>query len=270
MNTNGNAYTIIYSTIIVVIVAAVLAFASMSLQPKQDANVKAETISQMLTAAHFFTKEELDKMGNDKVLSEYTKYIEKAYTINANGEVVRELSTSKNNIELADDLKEQNKLIKENSDNYELPVYVFNKDGKKVTVVPVYGAGLWGAVWEYIAFDEDYKTIIGAYFDHESETPGLGAKIKDDPSFRARFEGKIADFTSDEVFAIVKGGVTDNRQNAIDAITGATMTSKGLGNAIETWLEEYKPLFLEKMNKADTNTILPADSIMLYKEKVEE
>ena len=75
MNTNGNAYTVIYSTIIVVLVAAMLAYASMALKPKQDANAKAETISQMLTAAQFYTKDECSSLGNDKVLEAYSKNI---------------------------------------------------------------------------------------------------------------------------------------------------------------------------------------------------
>jgi len=122
-------------------------------------------------------------------------------------------------------------------------LFYFKKDNMKVSVVPVYGAGLWGPVWGYMAFDEDMKTIIGAYFDHESETPGLGAKIKDDPNFRAEFIGKIADFSSNVIFSIVKGGAAADQSNAIDAITGATMTSKGLGDAINTWLKSYKPFF---------------------------
>lgn len=243
MNTNGNVYTVIYSTVIVVLVAAILAFAAISLKPRQNANIKAETISQMLAAAQFYTKEELSNMGNDKVLAEYAENIEKAYIVNAEGDSVRALSTDIKNIELADDLKSQNKLIKNGRNNIELPVYVFKKDNMKVSVVPVYGAGLWGPVWGYMAFDEDMKTIIGAYFDHESETPGLGAKIKDDPNFRAEFVGKAADFSSNVIFSIVKGGAAADQSNAIDAITGATMTSKGLGDAINTWLKSYKPFF---------------------------
>ena len=224
MNTNGNVYTVIYSTVIVVLVAAILAFAAISLKPRQDANIKAETISQMLAAAKFYTKEELSNMGNDKVLAEYAENIEKAYIVNAEGDSVRALSTDIKNIELADDLKSQNKLIKNGRNDIELPVYVFKKDNMKVSVVPVYGAGLWGPVWGYMAFDEDMKTIIGAYF-------------------RAEFIGKIADFSSNVIFSIVKGGAAADQSNAIDAITGATMTSKGLGDAINTWLKSYKPFF---------------------------
>lgn len=240
MNTNGNAYTVIYSTIIVVLVAAMLAYASMALKPKQDANAKAETISQMLTAAQFYTKDECSSMGNDKVLEAYSKNIKSAFAINAQGQKIRDLRTDVDKIELIDNLKAQDKNIREKKD-VELPVYIFTKDGKDVTVVPCYGAGLWGPIWGYLAFSQDDKTFVGAYFDHASETPGLGAKIKDDPSFRAEFVGKAADYNASPIFSIVKGGAPKDQQNAIDAITGATMTSKGLSAAIDTWLAAYKP-----------------------------
>ena len=241
MNTNGNAYTVIYTTIVVALVAAILAFVAMTLKPKQDANIKAETISQMLTAAQFFTKDECSAMGNDKVLEAYSQNIKEAYTINLKGEKVRDLNTEVKSIELQDGLKAQNKNIKDGSDAADLPVYVFNKDGKSVTVVPVYGAGLWGPIWGYIALDEDLQTIVGAYFDHDSETPGLGAKIKDDPSFRAEFIGKKVNVASDPVFSVVKVGTSADENSSVDAITGATMTSKGLGEAIAFWLKAYAP-----------------------------
>lgn len=241
MNTNGNAYTVIYTTIVVALVAAILAFVAMTLKPKQDANIKAETISQMLTAAQFYTKDECSAMGNDKVLEAYSQNIKEAYTINLKGEKVRDLNTEVKSIELQDGLKAQNKNIKDGSDVADLPVYVFNKDGKSVTVVPVYGAGLWGPIWGYIALDEDLQTIVGAYFDHDSETPGLGAKIKDDPSFRAEFIGKKVNVASDPVFSVVKVGTSADENSSVDAITGATMTSKGLGEAIAFWLKAYAP-----------------------------
>ena len=85
-------------------------------------------------------------------------------------------------------------------------------------------------------------TIAGATFDHASETPGLGGKIKDDPAFRAQFDGKTFDFTDAAPFAIVKGGAPEGKANAIDAITGATMTCKGLDQAINAWIKAYAPV----------------------------
>lgn len=243
MNTNSNIYTIIYTTIIVALVAAILAFVSQGLKSKQEANEKADTISQMMTAAGFASKADLQKMGNTAVLAKYAEEIENAFTVGLDGKKIDDLDLDQ--VYSPKDLKKQNYKIKDGSDA-EIPVFIF-KNG--VTVVPVYGAGLWGPVWGYIAFEPSSNTIKGAYFDHESETAGLGAKIKDDPAFQAEFSGERADFTTANVFDIVKGGAPRNADgtsvidNKIDAITGATMTSNGLEAAIDTWLGAYAAYF---------------------------
>ncbi|MDD6252848.1 MAG: NADH:ubiquinone reductase (Na(+)-transporting) subunit C [Candidatus Cryptobacteroides sp.] len=242
MNTNGNIYTVIYTTLVVVLVAAILATVSQVLAPKQDANVKAETISQMLAAAKFYEKSELDAMGNDKVLDAYRKAAKEAFLIKADGTLDRNLDIENCEIVSTSALKAQNKLIRNGVENeVSIPVVIFEQDGSKVTVIACYGAGLWGPVWGYVAVNED-KTIKGVYFDHESETPGLGAKIKDDPQFRAEFEGKSIVYNGDApAFSIVKGGVPEGVANAVDAITGATMTCNGLNAALQTWIAAYEP-----------------------------
>ena len=244
MNTNNNLYTVVYTTIIVVIVAAVLAFVSQSLKSRQDANEKAETISQMLTAGGFGSKAEFQAMGNAKVLETYGNEVAAAFTVDAAGAKVADLDIAAKEVFSRSQLKAQNYKVKA-GEGYALPVFIF-KNG--ITVVPVYGAGLWGPIWGYIAFEADGNTIHGAYFDHESETAGLGAKIKDDPAFQAQFVGEKACFGESPIFAIVKGGapkedgksLTDNK---IDAITGATMTSQGLDAAINAWLGAYAAYF---------------------------
>ena len=251
MNTNSNTYTVIYTTIIVMLVAAILAFVSQSLKAKQDANEKADTISQMMTAAQFATKADLQKIGNKAVLEKYAGEIDHAFTVGMDGNKIADLELDK--VFSPKELKKQNYNIKGGSDA-ELPVFVF-KNG--VTVVPVYGAGLWGPVWGYIAFEPSSSTIKGAYFDHESETAGLGAKIKDDPAFQAEFVNEEADFNSANVFDIVKGGAPKNPDgtsvidNKIDAITGATMTSNGLDAAIDTWLGAYSAYFKGMTTKTE-------------------
>ena len=247
MNTNNNVYTVVYTTVIVVVVAAILAFVSQSLKAKQDANEKAETISQMLTSAGYGTKAELDRLDNSAKLDKYAEEVEEAFIINLDGERVRELEGI--TVYGPKDLKRQNYNIKGGANKTgepEIPVFIF-KNGR--TVVPIYGAGLWGPIWGYISFNSDLS-IGGAYFDHESETAGLGAKIKDDPSFQAEFVGEKADFSSANVFDIVKGGSPKDGEglslidNKIDAITGATMTSQGLDAAIDTWLAAYAKYFI--------------------------
>ncbi len=243
MNTNSNTYTIIYTTLIVVLVAAVLAFVSQSLKSRQEANEKADTMSQILTAAGFATKAELQAAGNTAVLERFAQELDRSFTVGTDGQKVADLEADK--VYSPKELKAQNYNIKDGS-AAQLPVFIF-KNG--ITVVPVYGAGLWGPVWGYIAFEPGSNVMKGAYFDHESETAGLGAKIKDDPSFQAEFSGESADFNSANVFDIVKGGAPKNpdgtsvADNQIDAITGATMTSNGLDAAIDTWLGAYSAYF---------------------------
>jgi Na+-transporting NADH:ubiquinone oxidoreductase subunit C len=208
----------------------------------------------MLTAAQYGTKAELDKLSNTEKLDKYAAEVEKAFVIDLNGKVLRNLE----GIEVYSPkaLKRQNYNIKGGANKTgepELPVFVF-KNGR--TVVPIYGAGLWGPIWGYISFDADNATIGGAYFDHESETAGLGARIKDDPSFQAEFVGEKPNFNDANVFEIVKGGAPKDASgasaidNKIDAISGATMTSQGLDAAIDTWLSAYAKYFLNNASKS--------------------
>ena len=245
MNTNSNVYTVVYTALVVVVVAAILSFTAMKLGPLQNANAKAETLRQMMSAAGVKPTDELYATRNQDILRLYAENIEQAYTIGLDGAQNGTLGTDSGRIELVDRLKPQDKVIKEGG-QATLPVYVF-KGG--ICVIPVYGAGLWGPVWGYIAFQPDGKTIAGAYFDHESETAGLGAKIKDDPAFQAEFVGEKPDFSGAKVFEIVKGGSpkeadgSETIDNKIDAITGATMTSNGLTDAINVWFAAYAKYF---------------------------
>jgi Na+-transporting NADH:ubiquinone oxidoreductase subunit C len=249
MNTNSNLYTVIYTTLIVVVVAALLAFVSQSLKGRQEANEKAETISQMLTAAQLGSKAEFQKMGNQAVLAKYAEEIAEAYTVGLDGAKVADLPLDQ--VFSPKELKRQNYNIKGGANatgDAEIPVFVL-KDG--TTVVPIYGAGLWGPIWGYVAFEKGTSTIKGVYFDHESETAGLGAKIKDDPAFQASFQSKTAAFGSSRIFEIKKGADGQLEDNQIDAISGATMTSQGLDRALNTWLEAYSAYFLGSAPAAD-------------------
>lgn len=239
MNTNSNVYTVVYTTLIVVFVAALLAFVAMKLGPAQQANAKAETLRQMMAAAQIRPAEELYALPNADILGLYAETIDRAYTIGADGQPNGSLSVESGKIELVDKLKPQNKAILSGA-AVTLPVYVF-KNGS--SVIPVYGAGLWGPVWGYVALQRDGKTIAGVYFDHESETPGLGAKIKDEPAFREKFIGKTVEWSDAPAFRLEKNAEATGAANAVDAITGATMTSKGLNEALNVWFKAYEKHF---------------------------
>ena len=229
MNTNSNTYTVIYSIILVVVVAAVLAFAAMFLKPTQDANVKKDTISQILTAATFAG------VADAEILDTYKAEIESAILVNFEGETVDTLNINDCEVYGTSDLKRQIA-----AEQKSLPVYIF-KNG--YTVVPCYGAGLWGPIWGYIGLEKDLKTIKAVCFGHKGETPGLGAKIADEPWFAASFEGKTIG-EGEILFEVAKPA---NRQvdenNHIDAISGATITSQALGVTLNQWFGFYKNYF---------------------------
>lgn len=279
MNTNGNTYTVIYSTILVVLVAAILAFVALSLQDKQNENVKLETVSKLLGAASqadgTFTIEE----GAD-VLGLYADHITDAFYVDGNGNRVGEMNMGKedkNAIEVTttSDLKKQNDIMKkiEAGDaslkpSLRMPVYVFDINGAKITVIPCYGAGLWGPIWGYIALNEDGKTITGAVFDHKGETPGLGSKIADAP-FCNEFKGKTLDLSSAQSFAVAKPGSLDNPEHGVDAISGATITSRALGLSIDMWARNYSA-YLIAAAAENENAQATADELTETNENVEE
>ena len=253
MNTNSNTYTVIYSIVLVVVVAAILAFTSQALKDKQNENVKLETITKVISAA---TQADPDYViaEDADILEEYQNLISDALFVDANGEKAGQMNIGKEDkkaIEVAStsDLKKQNDIIKKieagNADaasELKLPVYVFNIKGQKVTVIPCYGAGLWGPVWGYLAFAEDGRTFDGAIFDHKSETPGLGAKITETP-FYSQFKGRS--ITDEGYFGVIKGGAKDT-EHEVDAISGASITSGAVGTTVRTWVKYYLP-YLNKL-----------------------
>ena len=222
MNTNSNTYTVIYSIGLVVVVAAVLAFVAKFLQPMQDENVKKDTISQILTAADV-------EFTDDNVLEAYDGAIKEAILVDINGAVVDSLDIKNREVYGTADLKKH--MIDEDM----FPVYVF----ENVIVIPCYGAGLWGPIWGYIGVDKtDYTTITKACFGHKGETPGLGAKITDEPAaFADKFHKKhVGEFS-------VAKNVDETDLSAVNAISGATITSQAVGKALSKWFGFYENYF---------------------------
>ena len=116
-------------------------------------------------------------------------------------------------------------------------VYVADINGATKYVLPLEGKGLWGGIGGYLALDEDKNTIWGVNFNHEGETPGLGAKIVE-KEFRAQFEGKHIRNTENEVVsvAVLKKGKFAEGKEQVDAVSGATITSEGVSTMLATEL----------------------------------
>lgn len=238
----SNKYIFIYSSIMVIIVAAILSTAAMLLKPFQDRNIAVEKMRGILSSAN------IGSTTNDAIKL-YDKYIKEEIVIDASGEIVSNYengSFTKGDIRAFDiDLKKE-LYNKSKKLNYFLPLLVCEKDGKKIYIIPLYGKGLWGPIWGYFALSDDYNKVVGVTFAHKGETPGLGAEI-DTKAFQQQFVGKQifndkGDFTS---IKVVKGGIDlipeNIRKHGVDAISGGTITSNSVSDMLNDCLENYLP-----------------------------
>lgn len=227
MNTQSNTYTFLYAAIMVVIVAAVLSFTSLTLKGRQNMNKEIEKKQDILKAVNVASTP-------DNAVELYDKYIVEAIIVNSEGEVKSNDKAETFKV----DLKNENK--KELSQR-NLPVFIFNdtKVGKKL-IIPVRGKGMWGPIWGFISMEPDRKTIYGATFDHQGETPGLGAEISK-ADFQKPFTGKQI-FDESNVFTSLKleKGTASNNPHAFDAVSGGTVTSKGLEAMLQDNLSSYE------------------------------
>jgi Na+-transporting NADH:ubiquinone oxidoreductase subunit C len=236
MKNFSNTYIFVFSLIMVTLVAILLSFVSMQLKPRQQMNVEIERKQDILRSVGEAKQVAEVSDKNSYIEEEFGKYITDSYVVDYQGEKV-DADAFQITLEMAEEVKIDPKERK-------YPVFVFSDNGTTKYVVPVRGKGLWGPIWGYIAFEADMNTISGAVFDHQGETPGLGAEINT-PGFQKPFTGKTifdenGNFVSIEV---VKGGTDPSNPHGVDAISGGTITSKGLQAMLEDCLAGYVNYF---------------------------
>jgi Na+-transporting NADH:ubiquinone oxidoreductase subunit C len=232
MNKNSNTYTYIYASVMVVLVAVGLAFTNGLLKEKQAKNAELDKMMQILRSVKVDATAETAE-------DNYATIIKSVYLVNIKGEVIEKDARTAFMVDMA---KEVLKPLKDRK----LPVYEAKVDGQLKFILPVYGAGLWGPIWGYISLNDDKKTVFAASFSHQGETPGLGAEINQKP-FQQQFEGKSlfreAKFVS---IAVLKSGQKDDKRDQVDAISGGTITSKGLEAMLQDCLSAYEPFLINQ------------------------
>ena len=234
MNKNSNIYQILYAAVMVLLVGTVLAFIYMALKPKQNENIANDTRKQILSALHIASPDD------SQVKEVYEKYIIQDLLVDKEGNIL----DSAKNVAFNVDMKKNVKLAER-----DLPIMKCKiDDGSIKYVLPVYGAGLWGPIWGYVAVNDDGNTIYGANFSHEGETPGLGARIAEQP-FQDNFKEKhlFIDGEFKSVAVLKRGQKAPNGAEQIDALTGATITSRGVADMLADCLAPYEA-FLKKMH----------------------
>ncbi len=225
-NVNSNAYIIVYSVVMVVIVAVLLAVTSLSLQERQGENILNEKKQQIVKA-----------LGENPATAAYGDVVAEAVMLDKNGNKIE----GKNDADIFNALGD----LTASFEAGEFPLF---KAANGSVVIPVYGAGLWGPVWGYIALEPDMNTVKGIVMDHSGETPGLGAEITTD-KVQSSFVGKTIfegnDFVS---VSMKKGGATNNHE--VDAISGGTKTCDGVNAMLKDGLQGYLPYInANKSNK---------------------
>lgn len=229
----SNRYIFMFSAGLVIIVAILLSLAATMLQPRQEKNLEVEKKKSMLESIGIpSTPETTEEL--------YDKYIQKGIVINSKGEPVDGVDAFK--IELR---AEQKKPLPAQN----LPLFnAESEKGEKLIILPLEGKGLWGPIYGYISLESDMNTIHGVTFDHKGETPGLGAEINTTP-FESMFKGKKI-FESDKFVSIgvIKGGARPDDPHNVDAVSGGTITSKGLQAMLLDGIGKYTD-YLQKNKK---------------------
>lgn len=226
MNKQSNVYTIIYIIVLVVVVGAALAFTAMSLKDRQTDNVNADKMRQILSSVHIVPQEQ------SLTVEVYNSHITSTFVVNARGERVDGDAFS---IDMASECKVP-------AESRRLPVYVCTTDdGATKYILPIYGQGLWGPIWGYVALNDNGSTIYGAYFAHESETPGLGAEIEKS-AFSDKFVGKNMwkDGRYMLVTVVKAGQKPAGDEDYVDGVSGGTVTSKGVAAMLGACLAPYE------------------------------
>lgn len=210
LNTNNNAYIIIYSIVLVIIVAFCLAFVYTSLKEKQEANVALDVKKQVLAAL------DVREFGDDAdAEAKYTEIVQAVDTIEAETKSI---------------------------------IYTCNLNGETKYIFSVKGMGLWGPIWGYVALNADKETVYGAFFNHEGETAGLGGEIKDSKAWQDLFKGKKAVIDGKPVLGVKKSSdiKPEEKEYTVDCVTGATLTSNGVHDMLQTSLAKYSDFLNNK------------------------
>lgn len=233
---HSNSYTLLYAAAISVITAVILAVTSEGLKPAQEANIALDTKKNILRSVR------IDSDKRATIENTYNSQVQEL-VLNGAGEELKDVKAK--SVRLKDQV---NKPAKDRL----LPVYIFTDDaGKKYYIVPTYGVGLWGPIWGYLALEDDFNTVYGAFFDHKGETPGLGAEIAEKP-FQERFKGKKI-MSEDDKFVSVRivkptDKFTLGDEHRVDGISGGTITSRGTDKMLLNCIEPYLVYFEKQKN----------------------
>lgn len=239
----SNTYVIVYSAVLTIILGLMLSGSAQLLGPRQQEAIALDKKKQILGAV--ISAEEIGAMSPEQVNQFYTNNISST-VVDINGKEITEGGVTAEKVEIAKDYKKP-------ADQRQYPVFIYHAEGNpsdvKAYILPLYGAGLWDAIWGYVALETDMNTIGGIVLAHAGETPGLGARITDG-EIQGRYVGKKIFDESGALVSVemMKGEGHDYSDDAhkVDGMSGATITGNGVDDMLKNYLGNYEAYIKSK------------------------
>lgn len=234
----SNLYVIVFSAVLTIILGGLLALANQGLKPMQQKAIDLDTKKKILGAVT-----DLEGIKGDDIIDLYSQTIE-SIVVNLDGELVEK---NEKGFDIEAEKVNIAKNFKKDSEERMYPVFKYHKAGDadaiEAYIFPVYGKGLWGPIWGFIALETDLNTIKGTSFDHKTETPGLGARITT-TEIRDRYNGKKVFDDSGNLVSISMLKGENNSANVlddhhIDGLSGATLTANGVNDMLKNYFKYY-------------------------------
>ncbi|NNE28040.1 MAG: NADH:ubiquinone reductase (Na(+)-transporting) subunit C [Saprospiraceae bacterium] len=248
---HSTKYVVGFVTALTAIVAVVLSLLFTTWEAQSKVNEAIFNKRAILSAVtDYLEGEDPEDMEDSRVLEIFDSQVEQKAIRVTGEEVGAEVIQSSGYIGGKPENIDMAKEKKKDLEDRVFPLYIFNSPKGKLYIVSVRGKGLWDEIWGNVALKPDFSTIAGVVFDHKGETPGLGAEIKDNPSFPAKFKGKtFYDANGNYVGVdVLKGVVRGDDPHNVDGISGATVTCVGVGEMLQKGIKYYEPYF-EKIGK---------------------
>lgn len=266
---NSNAKTISVALTLCLVCSVLVSAFAVGLKPAQLENSRLDRNKNILVAADLYDPA---KDTNDDVAERFADFkveivdLKKGTYLSdedltkvgiADRNTYDDNQASKNKA-LSDDLGDEDPASIGRTPKY-AKVYVKEDDAGKpeLVVLPIKGYGLWGTIYGFLTLESDLNTIKGISFYSHKETPGLGARIEE-PKWRAMWTGiKSYDDEGNVATGVTKAG--NPKENWVDGISGATLTSRGVSNMIQFWLGErgYKPYLDQLREQSGTPAAAP-------------
>jgi len=235
----SNTYVIIFTAVLTIVLGGLLSVVNQGLKPIQQRSIEIDTKKQILGAVV-----QTGEMSKKEILGYYNETI-KSIVVDINGEIVEKDEEGKDIVAEDVDIA---KNYKKKPEERMFPVFIYHSEGApediQSYIFPVYGNGLWGPIWGYVALETDLNTVKGAVFDHETETPGLGARITSG-EVQERYEGKKIYDDEGNLQAVVMLKGESNPDDMLDehhinGLSGATITAKGVTEMLKSYLNHYQ------------------------------